>query len=45
MVRDGFIFESESEAAEREYRAWVSVDAESMAVHLAAARGVIREAR
>jgi SAM-dependent methyltransferase len=41
MVRDGFVSEPERDAAEREYRAWVVADAESMALHLAAVQGVI----
>jgi len=41
MVRDGILSEAERSAAEREYRAWVATDAESMTLHLAAAHGTI----
>lgn len=41
MVKDGFVSEPERDAAEREYRNWVAVAAESMTLHLAAVQGVI----
>jgi ubiquinone/menaquinone biosynthesis C-methylase UbiE len=42
MVRDGFVSETEREAAEQEYRSWIAVDAESMTLHLVAVQGVIQ---
>jgi len=44
MIRDGALTEPERDAAERDYRAWVATDAESMALHLVAAHGIIQGA-
>jgi len=41
VVADGFLSEPEREQAEREYRAWVDSDAESMTLHLEAGQGVV----
>lgn len=44
MVKDGFVSESDRDAAEREYRSWVAVAAQSMTLHLAAVQGAIPSA-
>jgi SAM-dependent methyltransferase len=43
MVKDGVMSEAERDAAERDYRAWVAADAQSMTLHLAAVQGIIQD--